>query len=170
MPTCWEGSGHKDQSAARMPSSPDVDLGWAGVGAGAGAGVGIGAAGGAGGFGYDSAEATKTTEQARQAGSFRGWSLPVGEAADRAWAIADNDSPTLEYVDLVRNPEGYTGYAGPKAHRIWRSVYEENCFEGGPEPTPVPLASAPASAANGSCAGGDTGSNEGDGSGEEGGA
>ena len=26
------------------------------------------------------------------------------------------------------NPEGYTGYVGPKAHRVWKSIYEENCF------------------------------------------
>jgi hypothetical protein len=37
---------------------------------------------------------------------------------------------TLEgdYVDLVANPERYTGYAGPSAARVWRSIYEENCF------------------------------------------
>ncbi|XP_012264787.1 ero1-like protein [Athalia rosae] len=36
-----------------------------------------------------------------------------------------------EYVDLLPNPERYTGYKGPSAHRIWRSIYMENCF--GPE-------------------------------------
>ncbi|XP_015511150.1 ero1-like protein [Neodiprion pinetum] len=33
-----------------------------------------------------------------------------------------------EYVDLLLNPERYTGYRGPSAHRIWRSIYMENCF------------------------------------------
>ncbi|XP_057318709.1 ero1-like protein [Microplitis mediator] len=33
-----------------------------------------------------------------------------------------------EYVDLLLNPERYTGYKGPSAHRIWRSIYMENCF------------------------------------------
>lgn len=33
-----------------------------------------------------------------------------------------------EYVDLLLNPEKYTGYKGPSAHRIWRSIYLENCF------------------------------------------
>ncbi|KAL4714058.1 hypothetical protein ACJJTC_008412 [Scirpophaga incertulas] len=34
----------------------------------------------------------------------------------------------LTYVDLSLNPERYTGYKGPSAHRIWRSIYQENCF------------------------------------------
>ncbi|KAH0546266.1 ero1-like protein [Cotesia glomerata] len=33
-----------------------------------------------------------------------------------------------EYVDLLLNPERYTGYKGPSAHRIWRTIYMENCF------------------------------------------
>lgn len=33
-----------------------------------------------------------------------------------------------EYVDLLLNPERYTGYKGFSAHRIWRSIYKENCF------------------------------------------
>jgi hypothetical protein len=33
-----------------------------------------------------------------------------------------------EYVDLTLVPERYTGYAGPSAHRVWKSIYEENCF------------------------------------------
>lgn len=33
-----------------------------------------------------------------------------------------------EYVDLLLNPERYTGYKGVSAHRIWRSIYMENCF------------------------------------------
>jgi len=33
-----------------------------------------------------------------------------------------------EYVDLLLNPERYTGYKGKSAHRIWNSIYLENCF------------------------------------------
>jgi len=33
-----------------------------------------------------------------------------------------------EYVDLRLNPERYTGYIGKSAHRVWRAIYEENCF------------------------------------------
>ncbi|KAJ1573599.1 hypothetical protein NDA11_007490 [Ustilago hordei] len=34
------------------------------------------------------------------------------------------------YVDLIKNPERFTGYAGPSANRVWKSIYEENCFNG----------------------------------------
>jgi ERO1-like protein beta len=33
-----------------------------------------------------------------------------------------------EYVDLVVNPERFTGYIGEAAHRVWRAIYQENCF------------------------------------------
>lgn len=34
-----------------------------------------------------------------------------------------------EFYDLKMNPEQFTGYKGKTAHRIWRSIYEENCFK-----------------------------------------
>ena len=34
-----------------------------------------------------------------------------------------------DYVDLSLNPERFTGYVGASAHRVWRAIYEENCFE-----------------------------------------
>ncbi len=36
--------------------------------------------------------------------------------------------PDCDVVDLTLNPERYTGYSGEPAHRIWRAIYEENCF------------------------------------------
>ncbi|XP_076817383.1 ERO1-like protein beta [Clavelina lepadiformis] len=42
--------------------------------------------------------------------------------------LDDETSADLQYVDLVNNPERYTGYKGPMAWRIWKSIYEENCF------------------------------------------
>jgi ERO1-like protein beta len=39
-----------------------------------------------------------------------------------------DDTTEGEYVDLSLNPEQYTGYAGPSAAKVWRSIYEENCF------------------------------------------
>eukprot|EP00181_Compsopogon_caeruleus_P003444 CAMPEP_0184678068 /NCGR_PEP_ID=MMETSP0312-20130426/704_1 /TAXON_ID=31354 /ORGANISM="Compsopogon coeruleus, Strain SAG 36.94" /LENGTH=448 /DNA_ID=CAMNT_0027126425 /DNA_START=1455 /DNA_END=2801 /DNA_ORIENTATION=- len=44
------------------------------------------------------------------------------------WTIQD-DSDAMVYVDLVNNPERFTGYAGPSAQRIWSAVYDENCFK-----------------------------------------
>ena len=37
------------------------------------------------------------------------------------------------YVDLIENPERFTGYAGDASSRVWKAIYEENCF------TPVPF-------------------------------
>lgn len=33
-----------------------------------------------------------------------------------------------DYFDLTLVPERFTGYSGPEARRIWRTIYEENCF------------------------------------------
>lgn len=51
-----------------------------------------------------------------------------------------------DYIDLSLNPERFTGYAGPSAARVWRSIYEENCFGlseislmSGNSPAPVSL-------------------------------
>lgn len=43
--------------------------------------------------------------------------------------VLDETSPDAEYVDLLLNPERYTGYKGPPAWRVWNSIYEENCFK-----------------------------------------
>lgn len=43
--------------------------------------------------------------------------------------LDDEHSTDLHYVDLLLNPERYTGYKGASPHRIWRSIYEENCFK-----------------------------------------
>ncbi|XP_014676525.1 PREDICTED: ERO1-like protein beta [Priapulus caudatus] len=40
-----------------------------------------------------------------------------------------DDETSGEYVDLLLNPERYTGYRGASALRIWRTIYEENCFK-----------------------------------------
>lgn len=44
------------------------------------------------------------------------------------FCILDDNQEGAEYVDLLLNPERYTGYKGESAHRIWRSIYLENCF------------------------------------------
>lgn len=35
------------------------------------------------------------------------------------------------YVDLVQNPERFTGYGGDQSFQIWKSIYSENCFNRG---------------------------------------
>lgn len=49
------------------------------------------------------------------------------DAQDNFCNLPDDDG-AAEYVDLLLNPERYTGYRGKSAHRIWRSIYRENCF------------------------------------------
>ncbi|KAF9222578.1 endoplasmic oxidoreductin [Gyrodon lividus] len=39
-----------------------------------------------------------------------------------------DDMTEGDYVDLTLVPERYTGYSGHSAHRVWRAIYEENCF------------------------------------------
>mmetsp|Transcript_9585 Transcript_9585/g.28977 ORF Transcript_9585/g.28977 Transcript_9585/m.28977 type:complete len:495 (+) Transcript_9585:63-1547(+) len=43
------------------------------------------------------------------------------------WIIQDHENE-MEYVDLNRNPESYTGYRGDSARRAWTAIYDENCF------------------------------------------
>lgn len=78
--------------------------------------------------------------------------LPGCYYRDSDYCFLDDLSAEGDYVDLSLNPERFTGYAGPSAHRVWRSIYEENCFgvsdmqpelsllkAGGKSPAPVSL-------------------------------
>ncbi|KAM4596727.1 ERO1-like protein alpha [Fundulus diaphanus] len=56
------------------------------------------------------------------------WSKHDDEG-ERFCVVDDEESPDSQYVDLLLNPERYTGYKGPEAWRIWNSIYEENCFK-----------------------------------------
>ncbi|XP_019848899.1 PREDICTED: ERO1-like protein beta [Amphimedon queenslandica] len=42
--------------------------------------------------------------------------------------MEDDSSENASYVDLIINPERYTGYSGYSAHRIWSAIHNENCF------------------------------------------
>lgn len=39
----------------------------------------------------------------------------------------DDDAEGV-YVNLLQNPERYTGYSGTSANRVWKAIMEENCF------------------------------------------
>ncbi|TKR94425.1 hypothetical protein L596_008705 [Steinernema carpocapsae] len=45
----------------------------------------------------------------------------------------DEDSEDSHYMDLTKNPERYTGYAGNSAWKVWKSIYQENCFKPDPK-------------------------------------
>ncbi|XP_065727141.1 ERO1-like protein alpha isoform X9 [Phocoena phocoena] len=51
------------------------------------------------------------------------------DSSDNFCEADDIQSPDAEYVDLLLNPERYTGYKGPDAWMIWNVIYEENCFK-----------------------------------------
>ncbi|RHY46090.1 hypothetical protein DYB30_003147, partial [Aphanomyces astaci] len=40
---------------------------------------------------------------------------------------ADNVN-NMVYINLLENPERFTGYAGLSAARVWKAIYDENCF------------------------------------------
>jgi len=42
---------------------------------------------------------------------------------------------TAQVVDLRLNPEGYTGYHGTSAEKVWSAIHSTNCFQ--PKPTPA---------------------------------
>lgn len=67
-----------------------------------------------------------TTISAKVQEDFALWTA-YDEALDNFCAPEDADE-SAQYVDLLLNPERYTGYRGPSAHRIWNSIYMENCF------------------------------------------
>ncbi|KAK4871679.1 hypothetical protein RN001_015803 [Aquatica leii] len=67
-----------------------------------------------------------TTISAKAEEDFALWQAH-DDAQDQFCDINENDNKA-EYVDLLLNPERYTGYKGKSAHRIWNSIYKENCF------------------------------------------
>lgn len=66
------------------------------------------------------------SDESKQA--FKDWS-DFDDAQTTFCEIDDELSTEMEYVDLLLNPERYTGYKGRSPHRIWNSIYEENCFK-----------------------------------------
>ncbi|XP_078090050.1 ERO1-like protein alpha [Mustelus asterias] len=51
------------------------------------------------------------------------------DSTDNFCEVEDEHCPDAEYVDLLLNPERYTGYKGLEAWKIWNTIYEENCFK-----------------------------------------
>ena len=67
-----------------------------------------------------------TTISDNQRKSLNAWNKY--DADDSFCVYLDEDSEEAEWVDLLLNPEQYTGYEGRNAHLIWNSIYKENCF------------------------------------------
>lgn len=67
---------------------------------------------------------TRISDQAQA--EFARWA--IHDEAEEDFCILDDLQQGAQYVDLLLNPERYTGYKGDSAHRIWNSIYLENCF------------------------------------------
>ncbi|ODV94930.1 hypothetical protein PACTADRAFT_43436 [Pachysolen tannophilus NRRL Y-2460] len=53
----------------------------------------------------------------------------IDEIKDNDYCEIDgDDDEDCVYVNLVDNPERFTGYGGEQSFQIWKAIYEENCF------------------------------------------
>ena len=67
------------------------------------------------------------SEQSQE--GFERWKEHDSSLVDFCSVRDDEIDPDLQFVDLLLNPERFTGYNGPSAHRVWGSIYNENCFK-----------------------------------------
>ncbi|RIA91737.1 hypothetical protein C1645_692420 [Glomus cerebriforme] len=60
------------------------------------------------------------------------------EYTDQDFCVVEDEADSEGvFVNLLDNPERFTGYAGPSASRVWKSIYEENCFNIVPHMVPA---------------------------------
>ncbi|KRZ69259.1 Endoplasmic oxidoreductin-1 [Trichinella papuae] len=64
---------------------------------------------------------------------FAKWTAHDEQLWDNFCDVGDEASESLHFVDLTLNPERYTGYKGNSAQRVWKCIYEENCFKPDPK-------------------------------------
>lgn len=50
------------------------------------------------------------------------------EYDENDFCVVDGDCSTGSFVNLLDNPERFTGYAGAPAAKIWDAIFNENCF------------------------------------------
>lgn len=62
---------------------------------------------------------TQTVPHPSNADSWGSWFNP---------GIENDENDENEYVDLIQNPEGNTGFSGPQAANVWNAIYNENCL------------------------------------------
>ncbi|VEU24169.1 DEKNAAC105386 [Brettanomyces naardenensis] len=53
---------------------------------------------------------------------------PASQDNSKDYCEIDEVNEDTVYVDLVQNPERFTGYGGDQSFQIWKSIYSENCF------------------------------------------
>ncbi|CAG8485438.1 15664_t:CDS:10 [Cetraspora pellucida] len=51
------------------------------------------------------------------------------EFSEQDFCVVEDEADVESvFVNLLENPERFTGYAGASAGRVWKAIYEENCF------------------------------------------
>ncbi|KAG1676511.1 hypothetical protein FOA52_000054 [Chlamydomonas sp. UWO 241] len=60
-------------------------------------------------------------QQLLQLKGWRGYNNP--------WMAEGDEDEEYLYINLLSNPERYTGYQGEHAHRIWSGVYSQGCLQ-----------------------------------------
>ena len=52
--------------------------------------------------------------------------------SDNSWidTVEHHEKSPGVYVDLLQNPERFTGYSGESARKVWTAIQQENCFGG----------------------------------------
>uniref|UniRef100_A0A7S0ZDJ2 Endoplasmic reticulum oxidoreductin 1 n=1 Tax=Timspurckia oligopyrenoides TaxID=708627 RepID=A0A7S0ZDJ2_9RHOD len=56
------------------------------------------------------------------------WVEEERENGNESWNVVESREDFLSYVDLIKNPERFTGYKGDSARKAWHAIYTENCF------------------------------------------
>eukprot|EP00775_Hariotina_reticulata_P013591 gene13591-13716_t len=56
----------------------------------------------------------------------KGW-----RGINNPWMAEGEEDEQFQYINLLVNPERYTGYKGEHAHRIWSAIYNQSCFADG---------------------------------------
>ncbi|KAH3666905.1 hypothetical protein OGAPHI_003355 [Ogataea philodendri] len=59
--------------------------------------------------------------------------IATGIKSTKDYCEIDEINDETVYVNLVENPERFTGYGGDQSFQIWQSIYNENCFNLGSE-------------------------------------
>ena len=69
------------------------------------------------------------------------WTAEYDSGAGRGGG-GDGAPGNAQYINLLLNPERFTGYAGPSAAKVWGAIYDENCFLEGGSGVPEEMAGA----------------------------
>jgi ERO1-like protein alpha len=62
--------------------------------------------------------------EARAGESFREWKT----TNENSWIEQDDDTENMVYINLLKNPERFTGYSGESARRVWNAIHQENWY------------------------------------------